>query len=58
MISSCLYIIAIGCGFMSILLDHKDKKNGYLPNGNYGMALVSMVMSFYVILVNLNSVLF
>lgn len=57
-ISGILYALAILCGIMSFIVDYKDKKKGYEPSGSYGFAIVSIALSFYVMLANLNSGIF
>lgn len=56
-ISLVLYIGAMICGALSFLVDHKDKKRGYEPNGSTGMAMISIFLSFYIILVNVSNVI-
>lgn len=56
-ISFILYLIAIGCGVMSLIIDYQDKKKGFRPNGNSKFAFVAIVMSVYIALLNLTTVI-
>lgn len=51
------YIGSVGCGIMSLVIDYKDKKKGYRPNGNSKFAFVAIVMSVYIALLNLTTVI-
>ena len=51
------YICAIGCSVMSFIIDYQDKKKGYQPNGNSKFAMVAVVMSVYIALLNLSTVI-
>ena len=64
MSTSCLlytsfigYIGAIACGIMSFVIDYQDKKKGFQPNGNSKFAMVSLIMSGYIALLNLSTVI-
>lgn len=57
MISFAGYIAAIVCGVMSFVIDYQDKKKGYQPNGNSKFALVAIIMSIYIALLNLTTVI-
>ncbi len=57
MISSIIYLFAIICGILSFYKDYMDKKNGYEQIGNKNLALVSIFMSAYVLLINLTNVI-
>ena len=56
-VSLVLYAISIICGILSLYIDYKDQKNGYEPNGNKSFAIVCIVMSIYISLVNLTQVI-
>ena len=56
-ISMIGYIAAIGCGVMSFVIDHQDKKRGFQPNGNSKFAMVAIIMSGYIALLNLSTVI-
>ena len=56
-ISMVGYIAAIGCGIMSFVIDHQDKTKGFQPNGNSKFAMVAIIMSGYIALLNLVSVI-
>lgn len=56
-ISAVIYVLSIVCGLLCFYVDHKDKKNGYEPNGGIQFAMMSIIMSILTILVNLNTVL-
>lgn len=56
-ISMIGYIGAIGCGVMSFVIDHQDKKRGFQPNGNSKFAMVAIIMSGYIALLNLSTVI-
>ena len=56
-ISMVGYIGAIGCGVMSFMIDRQDKKRGFQPNGNSKFALVAIIMSGYIALLNLTTVI-
>lgn len=56
-ISLIIYVCAIICGILSLYTDYKDKKSGYEPTGNSGIALVSIFISLYVLLTNLMNVI-
>lgn len=56
-ISMVGYIGAIGCGIMSFVIDRQDKKNGFQPNGNSKFAMVAIIMSGYIALLNLTTVI-
>lgn len=51
------YVCAIGCGGMSFFIDYQDKKKGFQPNGNSKFAIVAIVMSIYIALLNLSTVI-
>ena len=51
------YVCAIGCGIMSLIIDYQDKKKGYRPSGNSKFAFVAIVMSVYIALLNLTTVI-
>ena len=51
------YIGAIACGIMSFVIDYQDKKKGFQPNGNSKFAMVSLIMSGYIALLNLSTVI-
>ncbi|MFV0255010.1 MAG: zinc ribbon domain-containing protein [Erysipelotrichaceae bacterium] len=55
-VSLFCYICAIICGFLSFVVDSKDKKQGYQPNGNSNLAMVSIAMSIFVALLNITNV--
>ena len=52
-ISAVIYSLAALCGGLSLYVDNKDKKNGYEPNGGYGFAIMSIVMSIFTIILNI-----
>lgn len=54
-ISPIGYIRAIGCSVMSFIIDYQDEKKGYQPNGNNKFAIVAVVMSVYIALLNLST---
>lgn len=56
-ISGIFYILAIVLGITSIIIDYKDLKKGFEQTGSYGVATVSIVLSFYLILVNITHVI-
>lgn len=56
-ISMIGYIGAIGCGVMSFVIDHQDKQKGFQPNGNSKFAMVAIIMSGYIALLNLTTVI-
>lgn len=56
-ISMCLYIIAIICGIMSLRIDKQDMKKGYEPVGNKNYAYISIFLSIFILLVNLNQII-
>ena len=55
-ISGVIYALAIVCGALSLLIDNRDKKNGYEPNGGFGFAFGAIIVSVYMIILNLNSI--
>lgn len=57
MISLVGYICALGCGIMSFVVDYQDKKKGYQANGNGKFAMVAIIMSAYIALLNLLTVI-
>lgn len=57
MISSIIYLFAIISGILSFYKDYMDKKNGYEQIGNKNLALISIFMSAYVLLINLTNVI-
>lgn len=56
-ISFLLYLLAIVCGILSFIHDHKDKKHGFEPSGSSGCAIVAIVISGYIAMMNLSSVI-
>ena len=56
-ISFILYIGSMICGFLSLHIDKKDKRDGYEPNGNKNYAYVSICVSLFVALLNLSQVI-
>lgn len=56
-ISTILYMGAIGCGVVSILTDRKSRKENKIPAGNGMLAYAEIVISFYVMLVNIQQIL-
>ncbi|MFV0394887.1 MAG: zinc-ribbon domain-containing protein [Coprobacillaceae bacterium] len=56
-ISTFLYIGAVGCGVMALIKDHQSKKKGFAVNSNYPMAIAEIFISSYIILVNMQHVL-
>lgn len=55
-ISTIIYSLAIICGLFCLYIDHKDKKKGYEPNGGIQFAILSIVMSLYTIIININAI--
>lgn len=55
-ISTVLYIGAIVCGVMALVKDHRAKKQGISINSNYPMATAEIVISLYIILVNMQQI--
>lgn len=56
-ISTILYLGAIACGVLSILEDRKARKENKVPAGNGMLAYAEIVISFYVMLVNVQQIL-
>lgn len=55
-ISGVIYALAILCGVLSLLIDNRDKKNGYEPTGGFGFAFGAIIVSLYMFILNLNSI--
>ena len=56
-LSAVVYALSMVCGIISLVTDHKAKKNGYEPNGSYGMSIVSIVLSLFMVLINVTQVI-
>lgn len=56
-ISSLLYIGVIGCGIKAILVDRQSKKDNKEPSGNSMLSYAEIVLSLYIVLVNVQQVL-
>lgn len=56
-ISFVIYMIAIGCGILSLRTDKRDEKKGFMPAGNKNFAYVAIFSSLFVGLANLTQIL-
>lgn len=56
-ISLVLYACAISCGIVALIKDLQLKKQEKQTSGNYPMAIAEIVISSYIILVNLQQIL-
>lgn len=56
-ISLVFYLLSMFCGLLSIIIDYKDKKKGYRQTGSYGIAIVCILLPFYISLLNLTKVI-
>ncbi len=56
-ISFVLYLLCAGMAVFSMYVDAVDKKNGFEPTNETGLAIAAIVFAFVIILMNLQSVL-
>lgn len=56
-ISTFIYILGIVSSSYSILIDNKAKKTGLEPSGNITLSIAGIVISLYIILVNIQQVI-
>lgn len=56
-VSLIIYFVAIGLGILSIFIDRKDKKSGFRPTGNIKFSILSIVMSLYIVILNITQVI-
>ena len=55
-ISTIIYVLSIISGVLCLYVDHKDKKNGYIPTGGIQFAMLSIIMSTFTIILNVNGI--
>lgn len=56
-ISAIIYVGTVFCGVMSILTDHKAKKENKQPTGNAMLAYAEIILSVYIVLTNVQQVI-
>ena len=56
-ISSVFYILALATEGFALFVDYNAVKHGYRKNGNLGLALATMALSSYFLLVNIFGVI-
>ncbi len=56
-ISSVFYILALATEGFALFVDYNAVKQGYRKNGNFGLALATMALSSYFLLVNIFGVI-
>lgn len=56
-LSMIVYLGAFICGVMSLYIDRKDRKSGYVETGNKNYAYISICLSTFIGLVNLTQVI-
>lgn len=56
-ISSVFYILALATEGFALFVDYNAVKQGYIKNGNLGLALATMALSSYFLLVNIFGVI-
>ena len=56
-ISFVLYLLCIAMAVFSMYVDSQDKKNGYEPTNETGLAIAAIVFAIVIILMNLQGVL-
>ncbi len=55
-ISTVIYVLSIISGILCLYVDHTDKKKGYEPNGGIQFAMLSIIMSTFTIILNVNTI--
>lgn len=55
-ISAVIYALSIVSGVLCLYVDHTDKKKGYEPNGGIQFAMLSIIMSAFTIILNVNTI--
>ena len=56
MISTVIYVLSIISGVLCLYVDHTDKKKGYEPTGGIQFAMLSIIMSLFIIIMNMNAI--